>query len=170
MKTSTGTRWLKALSLTLVIGFAVVGSATAQSPDEADEGDEKIVFTMGDDNDIDSMNPTVGVEAPAYVMYALNYDLLTTYDLKDLSPAPGLAESWEPSEDGLTWTFKIREGVKWSDGVPLTAHDIAYTWNRVIDEHVGCCFSYLKLVESVEAPDDTTFIVTTKTPTTSVLS
>ena len=169
---SIGSRWFRALTLTLVLGFALMGSATAQSPDETEdsEEDEKLVFTMGDDNDIDSMNPFVGVEAPAYFMYALNYDLLVGYDLKDLSPAPALAESWETSEDGLTWTFQIREGVKWSDGMPLTAHDIAYTWNRVIEEHVGCCFSYLKLVESVEAPDDTTFIVHTKQPTSSVLS
>ncbi len=169
---SIGSRWFRALTLTLVLAFALIGSATAQSPDETEDSgeDEKLVFTMGDDNDIDSMNPFVGVEAPAYFMYALNYDLLVGYDLKDLSPAPALAESWETSEDGLTWTFKIREGVMWSDGVPLTAHDIAYTWNRVIEEHVGCCFSYLKLVESVEAPDDTTFIVHTEQPTSSVLS
>lgn len=170
---SIGTRWFKALTLALVVAFALVGSATAQSPGESDDGsgeDEKVVFTVGDDNDIDSMNPFVGVEAPAYLMYSLNYDLLVNFDVKDLSPAPGLAESWENSEDGLTWTFKIREGMKWSDGEPLTAHDIAYTWNRVLEERIGAYISYLNLVETAEAPDDTTFVVTTKKPTTSVLS
>lgn len=153
-----------------LLGTALLlgGTATAQSPEETE--DEKIVFTVGDDNDLDSMNPFVGVEAPAYLMYALNYDLLVNFDLEDLSPAPGLAESWDVSDDGLTWTFDIREGVEWSDGEPLTAHDIAYTWNRVLDERIGCCFSYLKLVETAEAPDDTTFVVTTKKPTTSLLS
>ncbi len=168
MRTGWG---IRTLALAVAVGATLVGTALAQT-DEASpaSGEDKIVFTVGDDNDLDSMNPFVGVEAPAYLMYALSYDLLVNFDLKDLSPAPGLAESWTTSEDGLTWTFKIREGVEWSDGVPLTAHDIAYTWNRVIDEHIGCCFSYLKLVESAEAPDDTTFVVTTKKPTPSVLS
>ena len=50
-----------------------------------------------------------------------------------MSPEPGLAESWETSEDGLTWTFHIRDDVMWSDGEPLTADDIAYTYNRILD-------------------------------------
>ena len=45
---------------------------------------------------------------------------------------PGLAESWEVSDDELTWTYKIRQGVKWSDGQPLTAKDAAYTFNRIM--------------------------------------
>ena len=50
---------------------------------------------------------------------------------------PALAESWERSEDGLTWTFHIREGVTWHDGEPFTAHDVDFTFNRIIyDEEV----------------------------------
>ena len=44
--------------------------------------------------------------------------------------APGQAESWETSEDGLTWTFHLREGLKWSDCTPLTANDFVYSWKR----------------------------------------
>ena len=45
---------------------------------------------------------------------------------------PGLAESWERSEDGLTWTFHIRRDVRWHDGQPFTAHDVDFTFNRII--------------------------------------
>ena len=45
---------------------------------------------------------------------------------------PELAESWEASEDGLIWTFRIRDGVKWHDGEPFTAHDVEFTFNRII--------------------------------------
>ena len=45
---------------------------------------------------------------------------------------PALAESWERSDDGLTWTFRIRPGVTWHDGEPLTAHDVDFTFNRII--------------------------------------
>ena len=66
-------------------------------------------------------------------MWALTYDYMISYAMEDMSPQPGLAKSWETSEDGLTWTFDIRTGVKWSDGEALTAADIAYTYNRVLD-------------------------------------
>ena len=45
---------------------------------------------------------------------------------------PALAESWSHSEDGLTWIFHMRKGVTWHDGEPLTAHDVAFTFNDII--------------------------------------
>ena len=48
---------------------------------------------------------------------------------------PALAESWEHSEDGMTWTFKLRRDVKWHDGRPFTAHDVDFTFNRIIYNH-----------------------------------
>ena len=45
---------------------------------------------------------------------------------------PGLAESWTNSPDGKTWTFKLRKNLRWSDGEPLTADDVVFTWNDVI--------------------------------------
>ncbi|MGH2698688.1 MAG: ABC transporter substrate-binding protein [Actinomycetota bacterium] len=125
---------------------------------------------MGDDNDIDSMNPAVGLEAPAYFMYALNYDLLVNFSLEDFSPTPGLAESWETSEDGLTWTFYIREGMKWSDGEDITAEDVAYTYQRTIDDPIGNWKSYLNQIDEINVVDDYTVEITTKQETPSLLS
>ena len=48
---------------------------------------------------------------------------------------PALAELWEHSDDGMTWTFHLRRGVKWHDGEPLTAHDVDFTFNRIIYNH-----------------------------------
>ena len=48
---------------------------------------------------------------------------------------PSLAESWEHSEDGLTWTFHLRRDVRWHDGEPFTAHDVEFTFNRIIYNH-----------------------------------
>ena len=48
---------------------------------------------------------------------------------------PALAESWERSEDGLTWTFYLRKDVRWHDGYPFTAHDVDFTFNRIIYNH-----------------------------------
>ena len=146
------------------------GQGNDDSQDGGGASGGRVVFTIGDDNDIDSMNPFVGVEAPAYLMYSMNYDLLVHFSTEDYSPAPGLAESWEVSEDGLTWTFNIRQGVEWHDGEPFTAHDVAYTYNRVLEERIGAYISYLRLVETVEAVDDFTLEITTRRPTTGILS
>ena len=51
---------------------------------------------------------------------------------KDLAPAPDLAESWTTASDGLSWTFKLRTGVKWSDGQPFSAEDVAFTFNDIV--------------------------------------
>ena len=47
-------------------------------------------------------------------------------------PGPGLAESWSVAPDQKTWTFKLRQGVRWSDGAPLTAEDVVFTWNDIM--------------------------------------
>jgi len=168
--TRTKGRGLAALTATALLAGLFVPGAGAQTPAPTEAEDEKITFVYGDDNDIDSMNPWVGVEAPAYLMYALNYDLLVNFALDDLSPAPGLAESWEVSDDGLTWTFDIREGVTWHDGEPFTAHDVAFTYNRILEERQGCCIDYIRQAETVEAVDDTTLVITARRPTLQFLT
>ena len=88
------------------------------------------------------------------------------YSMKDMSPEPGLAKTWETSADGKTWTFHIRDGVKWSDGQPLTAADVAYTYNRVLhgDIEASNWSSYLNNVTKVTAPDAHTVVLKLSKP------
>jgi peptide/nickel transport system substrate-binding protein len=172
----SGGATVRAAAATLALLFALGGTALAQQNDSQDESsgadEQKTVFVVANDNDIDSMNPAVGLEDPAYFMYATNYDLLVNFSLEDFSPAPGLAESWESSEDGLTWTFHIREGMEWSDGKPITAEDVAYTYQRTVDDPISNWTSYLppSLVDKIKVVDDYTVEITTKRPTTLVVS
>jgi peptide/nickel transport system substrate-binding protein len=79
---------------------------------------------------------------------------------------PCLAESWEISEDGLTWTFTLKEGVKFHDGNPLTAGDYAWTINRILDPETGATSvtAMVSGVTSAEATDDRTLVIHTSTP------
>ncbi len=61
---------------------------------------------------------------------------LTTYD-DELNLQPGLAESWEQSEDGLTWTFQLRQGVMFHNGREMTAEDVKWSFERLIDPDTG---------------------------------
>jgi peptide/nickel transport system substrate-binding protein len=114
--------------LVALLALLAAPSVTAQEQQPAG----KLTFTVGIINDVDSLNPFIGILAETYEVWALMYDYLVGYSQKDFSPVPGLAESWQVSDDGLTWTYKIRQGVKWSDGQPVTARDAAYTFNRII--------------------------------------
>ena len=149
------------VALGLMIGFL----ALVPAPAGAADGD-KVTFTVGLKNEVDSFNPFLGIEAPSYEMWALTYDFMVGYSMDDMSPVPALAKSWKTSEDGLTWTFDIREGVKWSDGQPFTAADIAYTYNRIIDggPEATTWESYLSQVKTVTAPDDKTVVLTLSKP------
>ena len=66
----------------------------------------------------------------------LMYNQLVRFDA-DMNPVPELAESWEVSKDGLTWTFKLRQGVKFHDGQELTSADVKFTFDRLIEKSPG---------------------------------
>ena len=155
-----------AMAVTMLAGLTLAGTAFAQTPTgQAQE----VTWTLGSEDDIDSFNPFVAV-ASGYTIFAMTYEYLLSYETETLARGPGIAESWETSEDGLTWTFHIRDGMTWHDGEPLTANDVEYTYNRVIQDHVGAFFSYLRLVESVTAPDESTVVIQTLRPTPQMLS
>lgn len=99
------------------------------------------------------------------------YPSLTYLDA-DQKPAPYLADSWTTSSDGLTWTFKIHPGLKWSDGQPLTAKDAAWTLNLIMTNKTAGTSNGALVAEfsTVTAPDDTTLVITTKTPVASMLT
>ena len=112
------------LLASLISGFATSSPATAK---------EKVVFHVGMLGEgVDSLNPFLGFQAPSYEMWGLTYDYLVGYSMKDMSPEPDLASKWSTSPDGRTWTFTVRSGVTFSDGVPLTAADVAFTYNRIL--------------------------------------
>ena len=83
------------------------------------------------------------------------YDYLVAIDDKN-QVAPALATSWQPSEDGLTWTFDMNSGVTFSNGDALTAEDVVYTFDRLRDPEVGApTVSLYEQIKEVTAPSDT---------------
>jgi peptide/nickel transport system substrate-binding protein len=155
-----------ALAAGLVGGLAAAfAGASSPSPTAG-----PVTLRVGWTTEPDNLNPFVGYEQSSYELFHVCYDFLTNYDDKYLSTAPGLAESWSKSADGLTWTFKIRQGVKWSDGVPLTAHDIAFSYMYQKKLDLTAFLSSLDGIKSATAPDDTTLVITCDRPKADVLS
>jgi peptide/nickel transport system substrate-binding protein len=107
----------------------------------------------------DTVNPGTAVLTEAYTMFALVYDALYTYNF-DGTYSLSLAESVDRSADGLTYTYKIRSGIKFHDGQPLTARDVAFTYN-LNKAHTEYPYMnpYTRYMESITAPDDTTVVI-----------
>jgi peptide/nickel transport system substrate-binding protein len=162
------TRTLMALGLAATLILPAAATTTAADP---------AILRVGTTQDLDSLNPFQTQLLIGYEIFTLNYDLLVGYG-SDNEPVPGFAESWSQSADGLSWTFKIRAGMTWSDGQPATAEDARWSYQYILDalkagESVGYGYldSYIKdaAVTAVTAPDPTTLVVTTSRPNTRIL-
>jgi peptide/nickel transport system substrate-binding protein len=151
------------LSVTLLMGSS---SAQEASPTQSEE---KRVLTIGTTSDIRTTNPLRSLNVIESWTFSLMYSGLLWYNREDLSAAPGLVSNWTQSDDGLTWTFTFRDGLTWSDGEPLTAHDFAFTANFLIDNDREIV-SWNKntdfpFTESITATDDNTLVWKTTEPT-----
>src|SRR6266568_1713613 len=79
-----------------------------------------------------TFNPLYALDSASDSIVRLLFGSLVNLDCTTQQPGPGLAESWSVAPDQKTWTFKLRPGVRWSDGQPLTAEDVAFTWNELM--------------------------------------
>lgn len=109
----------------------------------------------------DTLNPGMAILVEAYTIFELVYDSM--YDLNlDGSFTLSLAESASVSDDGTVWTFKIRDGVKWHDGQPLTAEDVAWTYNLYKDtpEYPYLSGYYTTYFDTIEATANNEVVLT----------
>ena len=120
------------LAAALAVGCSAPAapSAPASSGGEAGESAAAAPATVriGWAGSPDSLNPGVAVLAEAYTLFDLIYDSMYQLEL-DGTYTPELAESVDVSEDGTVWTFKLRDGFTFHDGTPLTAEDVAFSYN-----------------------------------------
>ncbi len=142
----------------LLLGAVVTVPTTAGA-----SGDKKVTFTVGQLQNVDSLNVTVGGLVIDYEVWNLIWPFLTDMAAKDFSAQPSMAESWTSSADKLTWTYKMRSGMKWSDGEPMTADDVKYTIDRANEEQWN---SHITITASLTAKivDPTTLEITTSVP------
>ncbi len=92
-------------------------------------GGRLVVATFGDPK---TFNPITANEQSSEEIYRHLFASLLGFDWPSQSVSPGLADWWTNSPDGKTWTFRLRKNLRWSDGEPLTADDVIFTWNDVI--------------------------------------
>lgn len=161
-------------------GETAGGDETVAESTEAGSstGEKELKVQVGPDPE--TMDPALNSAVDGGNMLLHAFECLLTV-AEDGTLQPGQAETWETSEDGLTWTFHLREGLKWSDGTDLTANDFVYSWKRVCNPDVAAPYAetVLGMVKgfdeaaagdldalAVTAPDDLTLVVELTNPCT----
>jgi len=115
-----------------------------------------VKLRLGVVDGLGSLDLLGGPSLVAREVWLLTTERLVGSSSEDLTPVPGLAESWSVSADGRTWTFAIRDDATWSDGRPVDAYDVVATYRAVLESDHGLSYGPLADVRRVEAPDDHT--------------
>ncbi len=135
-----------------VFGVWIQGFAHAAEPVD---GDWLIVHLGAEPG---TLNPITATDAYAGRVNDLIYESLLRRDPRTLELVPVLAESWDISEDRLTFTFRLRRDVRWQDGTPFTARDVLFSFERINDPAVDAAHlrNYYRDIEKLEVLDDYT--------------
>ncbi|MDO5018126.1 MAG: peptide ABC transporter substrate-binding protein [Lagierella massiliensis] len=174
---------LKFKLMVLMLSFVMILTACAGGNDSNKDGSEQSskgsaveeagkedgVLDLNIASEPSSIDPALNTSVDGAIMISHMFESLIRWDDDGNGNAvlkPGIAESWDVSEDGLTWTFHLRDA-KWSDGKPVVAGDFVYSWNRLVSTETGADYEYmLDMVKGYEeqkldisAPDDKTFVV-----------
>ena len=152
-----------------LVALAVMVPAAAWASTSPSPAASPLTYRIGVQSDIDNMNPFSTYNIIPWECFRVGYNFLTWYDAS-YQPTPDLADpvptvqNGGVTDGGRVWTFHLRHNVKWSDGVPLTARDVAYTYDRILRQKLGMYTGYFTNVTKVEAPDDSTVVITSSKP------
>ena len=126
-------------------------------------------FITAVSEDPHNINPLLGLHFTNNWIISQVFDTLVNYDW-DLNLYGRLAHSWEPSKDQKSWTFHLRENVKWHDGKPFTSADVKYTFDQYLLQDLPRSGSWRGVVKSIEAPDPHTVVFNLVAPNPSFVA
>lgn len=157
---------LVALALALILVLSLFTACGQKA--ETDAGSDRDDLIVRCEQVWYNLHPLEGIVGfPNLYILDQVYEALTRIDDSGVVQ-PRLATEWEISPDCMTFTFKIRDGVKFHNGEALTAQDVAFTYQVAME--TAACDTYLSKVASVEATDDSTVVITLSSPSASFLN
>ncbi|HEY1793866.1 MAG TPA: peptide ABC transporter substrate-binding protein [Opitutaceae bacterium] len=119
---------------------------------DVSRGDQSQVLHRGIVPDIDDLDPHMASQTNYYSVLSALLEGLTAEDPVDLHPVPAVAERWDSTPDGLTYTFYLRADARWSNGEPVTAQDFIGSWRRILSPSLGAAdAAQLYVIQGAEA-------------------
>lgn len=155
--------------LVLSLLVTACGGASQPSASAGQNSSEPKVLTVALPDDLEGMDPYGHSTANIYARFMHIYDTLVWRDPASGEWQPYVAESWS-NPDENTWEFKLRQDVKFEDGTPLTAEDVAYSFQWSVDDPNSKQADVLSNVDKIEATDKYTFTLHTKSPDAAMIS
>lgn len=136
-----------------------------EAPTATSAPPEKSVVHFGWSGKPDTLNPAYAFLVESYIIFELVYSTLTKEGV-DGNYVGNLAKEWKASDDGLTWTYTLKEGAKWHDGTPMTADDVAWAYSAVMKDPEGwsTLANYISGFKEVKAIDESTLQITLDQP------
>jgi ABC-type transport system substrate-binding protein len=148
--------------LSFLAALAAVLSSICLDAAEAPRHGGRLVFGLR--NDLSTLNPFIRTQSSNFYIRGLVYEALLDYD-KDGKQIPALAETWKASNDGKTYAFKLRSGVKFHDGREMTAADVKWSIEYAMNpENRATGLVPLKEVQSVKTTDKLSLEIALKKP------
>jgi oligopeptide transport system substrate-binding protein len=130
--------------LVLAILFNILFFAcTDKGKTNVSQGTKNQILHMGNGTEPQDLDPHIVTGVPEHNIISALMEGLVSEDPKDLSPRPGMAESWSISKDQMTYTFKIRKDARWSNGDQLTSNDFVFSWRRILSPSLACEYAYM---------------------------
>lgn len=139
-------------------------TGAAESPAPAPTPVRGGTLVVAISSDPGHLNPAITTSGATHTAAELMYDGLVTLD-EQLRPQPGLAERWDITDDGATYTFHLRQGVEWHDGTPFTSADVKFAFEQVLLQfHSRTRASVGQALDRIETPDEHTVVFRFKFP------
>lgn len=137
-----------------------------ETPAEPQGSGNPEIFNFATNQDIPHLDPHGTAANTSFRVTYMLYDRLVTYDGTDTEVKPQLAEKWDISDDGLTYTFYLNKEAKFHDGTPVTAEAVQYSFTRAIDIGKSAAGQFKKVIskDSFEIVDDHTIKITLEKP------
>ena len=123
--------------LNLLIGTMVLIGACSQGESNVDSGNREQILHIGNGTEPQGLDPHVVTGVPEHHIISALYEGLVLKNPETLEIEPAIAKSWEISDDGKTYTFYLRDNAQWSNGDPITAEDIRWSWWRAMQPALG---------------------------------
>jgi oligopeptide transport system substrate-binding protein len=175
------------VTLLLIAGLfsVLLGCARKTTNVEAGNRDKELFIGLG--TEPASLDPHITTGLTEYSVMSALLEGLTTLNAKTMAVQPGVAQAWEISEDGLSYTFHLDHNSRWSNGEPVTSEHFLFSFERILTPSLGAPYAYMlypmrgaeafnkgKLTDfsnvGVSAPDQSTLVIELETPTPYFLS
>ncbi|WP_223068453.1 peptide ABC transporter substrate-binding protein [Paenibacillus caui] len=144
-------KWSVLLLICMVLTVMELSGCSSSGADSGKKETGSKIVLYNNTREPTSLDPPIGFDMVSYDVLNNAMEGLTRLN-KDQAPEPAMAKEWKVSPDGKTYTFTLRDGIKWSNGEPVTASDFEFAWKRLIDPKVASPAAFLAyVIEGAEA-------------------